>query len=1165
MSAMLLMLVFVSLVNVTTGSFVRLQDNGYSGLVLAIDDRVSVDRCVSLISNIKDLLNSASSFLYSATNQRTYFRDVTILVPKSWPRSCTGSQSADYATVENFLSADFRVGRSHPLHGDAAWTFQWGLCGRPGKYIHIPEKFILPTLRHVRLDQARSIVHEWAKYRWGVFDERGYPSDPLYPTFHRSSLLQWTPTVCSNRPVAGVVSPTGCKPGDGDCTFVPFQNGSNSAVISSLMSIKQLPQIRKFCDSTNHVNDSPTKQNLLCAGRSVWDVMQHHNDFFNGNNPPSPNASVSPVQFRFVKASADRLFLMLESTDTMRRQERWDYLVNSVRKLISWDVPTGTLLGIGHFGRRFRADRNVTAVPELLQGRVELANLPPIADAVVEEQKSWTAAVDGALQALGSHAPGATLVMVTGNQRNSGRKPSRIDIDYMIAALKQRRTRLVVIFYPNETPGLSEVALSTGGESIVVPDAWLGSQTSISVFRALADTYLHVLMKYSTMRSQLRTLLEDREFRGDGHRARGSFMIDPSLGGNTTFSVLYHGRNDIGYVKLRPPGGRMTQVYMHPDSTNHLQYTRVQPTPGRWEYEIDNLAASHNSIFVQVVSSPTSSTRDTIRVQMWTNALDSGTLNATDSPLILYTSVMHGDSPVVDAEVYAVVSRQDGSRVRVRLVDNGLGVPDLTYGDGVYSRYFTSFGSSSSGSERLHLRVEIGGVRARMLINTRSRSARSALAPISPCCGSTIGPHVQSVQISDLRRKASAGDLAVVGIPPPGRDIYPPSRITDLRAEINSTLRTVTFRWTAAGDDFDMPDTKVSRYEVRFSDDRNVLMKNFSKATSVPHWTQPRPAGEPSVAVIDFNMFNTLLYFAIRGVDEAGNKAPVSNIVTVVVPPPPISTSTTPPIINPQPSGSVLDRSTLLIILLCVAAALMFIVCIAVYFFMCYRRRTKNEKTIKADSITVIPYDRSRASTPVKHPALTMAYNNTLPKQESNGVATISDGRTPIMWSASEILDTRDMQYGGYGYHMEDSGEPSHHITTNGVDRQNSYQTPYADDITTTAVDDGRSIDSVHAAESVVSMNARVGFYQHPPVGCSHQPHQGPPLPLKQGSERTVAQAAGNSYCWHSDKDALVHGVRQTRPPLPASMRPKVRITPPMDSTMSSTGSDKRRRNVTQV
>ena len=53
-------------------------------------------------------------------------------------------------------------------------------------------------------------VHEWSKFRYGVFEEHGYPGDPLYPMFYYKTI--WTvngqenvltPNFCGNRKVSG--------------------------------------------------------------------------------------------------------------------------------------------------------------------------------------------------------------------------------------------------------------------------------------------------------------------------------------------------------------------------------------------------------------------------------------------------------------------------------------------------------------------------------------------------------------------------------------------------------------------------------------------------------------------------------------------------------------------------------------------------------------------------------------------------------------------------------------------------------------------------------------------------------------------------------------------------------------------------------------------------
>ena len=54
-------------------------------------------------------------------------------------------------------------------------------------------------------------VHEWAKLRYGVFEEHGYPGDPLYPMYYFETTLgpdgltnELQPNFCTDRPLQGL-------------------------------------------------------------------------------------------------------------------------------------------------------------------------------------------------------------------------------------------------------------------------------------------------------------------------------------------------------------------------------------------------------------------------------------------------------------------------------------------------------------------------------------------------------------------------------------------------------------------------------------------------------------------------------------------------------------------------------------------------------------------------------------------------------------------------------------------------------------------------------------------------------------------------------------------------------------------------------------------------
>ena len=90
----------------------------------------------------QELISNASSFLYTATNQRAYFADVTVVVPSSWPRSCTGSAPPGQATTQSYLTSDLRVSSAHPVYGTAPWTHQAGLCGQPGAFVQFAADYV---------------------------------------------------------------------------------------------------------------------------------------------------------------------------------------------------------------------------------------------------------------------------------------------------------------------------------------------------------------------------------------------------------------------------------------------------------------------------------------------------------------------------------------------------------------------------------------------------------------------------------------------------------------------------------------------------------------------------------------------------------------------------------------------------------------------------------------------------------------------------------------------------------------------------------------------------------------------------------------------------------------------------------------------------------------
>lgn len=69
--------------------------------------------------------------------------------------------------------------------------------------------------------------------------------------------------------------------------------------------------------------------------------------------------------------------------------------------------------------------------------------------------------------------------------------------------------------------------------------------------------------------------------------------------------------------------------------------------------------------------------------------------NSPGHPLILLAEVKNGDLPILGAKVEVVVTKPESNssmihKSKIELLDTGAGDPDITKGDGVYTRYFSA-------------------------------------------------------------------------------------------------------------------------------------------------------------------------------------------------------------------------------------------------------------------------------------------------------------------------------------------------------------------------------------------------------------------------------------------------------------------------------------------
>jgi len=142
---------------------------------------------------------------------------------------------------------------------------------------------------------AKLLVHEWAHYRYGVFNEFGFAGDPLYPAFYSvpGSDDNVKVTACTDiYHTFNIDTPNNCQMTTDNKTglptiesqqCIPLPRDEDNPMQSSLMYSESLTNITKFCGFTKkkkktheHNVNSPNKQNVLCNDGDVWSIIKSH-------------------------------------------------------------------------------------------------------------------------------------------------------------------------------------------------------------------------------------------------------------------------------------------------------------------------------------------------------------------------------------------------------------------------------------------------------------------------------------------------------------------------------------------------------------------------------------------------------------------------------------------------------------------------------------------------------------------------------------------------------------------------------------------------------------------------------------------------------------------------------------------------------------------------
>ncbi|XP_014388247.1 PREDICTED: calcium-activated chloride channel regulator 2 isoform X2 [Myotis brandtii] len=325
------------------GAGVQLRDNGYDGLLIAINPQVSEDQ--NLIPNIKEMVTEASFYLFNATKRRVFFRNTKILIPATW-------KANNYSKVkqESYEKANVIVTASSGAHGGDPYTLQYRGCGKEGKHIYFTPDFLLnDDLTAGYGSRGRVFVHEWAHLRWGVFDE--YNNEK---PFYINGQNQIKVTRCSSDITGIFVCEKGPCPQENCIISELFQGGcmflynSTQNAAASIMFMQSLSSVVEFCNASTHNQEAPNRQNQMCSLRSTWDVISDSTDFHH-SSPMNGTELPPPPTFSLVQAGDKVVCLVLDVSSKMAEADRLLRLEQAAEFYLMQIVESHTFVGIVSF------------------------------------------------------------------------------------------------------------------------------------------------------------------------------------------------------------------------------------------------------------------------------------------------------------------------------------------------------------------------------------------------------------------------------------------------------------------------------------------------------------------------------------------------------------------------------------------------------------------------------------------------------------------------------------------------------------------------------------------------------------------------------------------------------------------------------------------------
>uniref|UniRef100_A0A8C0R0W1 Calcium-activated chloride channel regulator 1 n=1 Tax=Canis lupus dingo TaxID=286419 RepID=A0A8C0R0W1_CANLU len=857
-------------------SLIQLNNNGYEGIVIAIDPNVPEDE--TIIQQIKDMVTQASPYLFEATEKRFYFKNVAILIPEKW------KTKPEYVRpkLETYKNADVLVAEQNPLGNDEPYTEQMGRCGEKGERIHFTLDFLAGKKFSQYGPQERVFVHEWAHLRWGVYDE--YNNDQkFYLSNGKKEAVRCSAGISGKNVIkkcqGGSCITKSCKLDkvtglyEEGCEFIPYDRQTEPA---SIMFSQSIDSVVKFCTEKNHNKDAPNPQNRRCNLRSTWEVIQDSEDF--KKTTPMTTQPLTPT-FSLLQIGQRIVCLVLDKSGSMATGDRLKRLNQAGKLFLLQIVEQGSWVGMVTFDSAAQVQSELIQINSGTERDALTKSLPTVATGGT----SICSGLRSAFAVIMKKYPtdGAEIVLLTDGEDNT--------ISSCFNEVKQSGAVIhTVALGPSAAKELEELSKMTGGLQTYASDQ-AQNNGLIDAFGALSSG--------NGVDSQRAIQLESKGVTLQNNQwMNGTVLVDSTVGNDTLFLITW--TTQPPQILLRDPSGNKQDGFVM-DTNTKMAYLQIPGTAkvGMWSY---SLQASSQTLTLTVTSRASSATLPPITVTSKMNK-DTGKF---PSPMAVYAKVHQGATPILRATVTAVIESVNGNTVNLELLDNGAGA-DATKDDGIYSRYFTAYDTNGRYSVKVWA---LGGINAAGQKVTPRQNGAMYIPGWIENGEVKWNPPRPEINKNDLQgkqvcfsRTSSGGSFVASGVPlAPIPDLFPPCQITDLQAKIHGD-NFINLTWTAPGDDYDHG--RAHKYIIKISANILDLRDKFNDSLQVNTSDLiPKEANSKEIFVFtpeDITFENgTDLFIAVQAVDKSNLKSEISNIarVSLFIPP-----ETPPEIPTPSP------------------------------------------------------------------------------------------------------------------------------------------------------------------------------------------------------------------------------------------------------------------------